>query len=131
VQEVHEAWARLELAGALLMDVKGAFDHVAPSRLTDRMLEFRVDGDLICWVCSFLMHCRIQLIVDRFQYAEKSVSTGVPQGSPASLILFAIYISRIFEAIKTAVSGVRALSFSDNIDIVVLAGSVDQACKKL
>jgi hypothetical protein len=35
VQEVHEAWAQLELAGVLLMNVKEAFDHIVLSRLTD------------------------------------------------------------------------------------------------
>ena len=77
------------------------------------------------------MHHRIQLVVDGFQCAEKSVSTGVPQGSPASPILFAIYISGVFEAIEAAVPGVKALSFSDDVGIVAPAISVDQACKKL
>jgi hypothetical protein len=71
------------------------------------------------------MHCRIQLIVDKFQCAEKLVSTGVPQRLLIFPILFIIYISRIFEVIKAAVSGVKALSFSDNIEIVVLTSSVD------
>ena len=77
------------------------------------------------------MHCRIQLVVDEFQYTEKSVSTEVPQGLPASSILFAIYISRVFEAIEAAVPGVKALSFSDDVGIVAPASSVDQACEKL
>ena len=77
------------------------------------------------------MHCRIQLIVDRFQYTEKLVSTEVPQGLSVSLILFTIYISRVFKVIKAAVPEVRALFFSDNIGIVASASSVDQACEKL
>jgi hypothetical protein len=77
------------------------------------------------------MHRRIQLVVDGFQCAEKLVSTGVPQGSPASPILFAIYISGVFEAIEAAVPGVKALSFSDDVGIVAPASSVDQACEKL
>jgi hypothetical protein len=71
------------------------------------------------------MHCRIQLVVDRFQCAEKSVSTEVSQGLLISSILFTIYINRIFKAIEAAVSGVKALFFSDNIGIVALASSVD------
>jgi hypothetical protein len=71
------------------------------------------------------MHHRIQLVVDGFQCAEKSVSTGVPQGLLASPILFVIYISEIFKVIKAAVPEVKALFFSDNIEIVASVSSVD------
>jgi hypothetical protein len=33
VQGVHNAWAQRQIAGALFMDVKSAFDHVAAARL--------------------------------------------------------------------------------------------------
>ncbi len=35
------------LAGALFMDVKGAFDHVSRGQLLKRMVELGIDGDLI------------------------------------------------------------------------------------
>ena len=47
VQGVHNAWAQRQLAGALFMDVKGAFDHVAAARLIEWMMELGVDQDLI------------------------------------------------------------------------------------
>jgi hypothetical protein len=53
------------------------------------------------------------------------VSTEVSQGLLISLILFTIYISRIFKVIETAISEVKALFFLDNIGIVVLASLVD------
>jgi hypothetical protein len=43
VQGVHNAWAQRQLAGALFMDVKGAFDHVAAARLIEWMIELGVD----------------------------------------------------------------------------------------
>jgi Reverse transcriptase (RNA-dependent DNA polymerase) len=47
IQEVHQAWGQKQLAGALFMDVKGAFDHVNPCKLTRRMVELGLDGDLV------------------------------------------------------------------------------------
>ena len=131
IQEVHGAWAEKQLAGALLMDVKGAFDHVAAPKLTDRMLELGIDGDLVRWTRSFLADRKVQLVVDGFQCPEKPISTGVPQGSPASPILFIIYISRVFHVIEEAVPGMGPLSFADDIGLVAAAGSVDQVCEKL
>jgi hypothetical protein len=51
-----------QLVGALVMDVKGAFDHVDTTRLVKRILELGLDIDLCCWVQSFLADRRIQLI---------------------------------------------------------------------
>ena len=34
IQNTHKAWKLQQLVGALFLDVKGAFDHVNPSRLT-------------------------------------------------------------------------------------------------
>jgi len=47
IQNTHEAWKLQQLVGAMILDVKGAFDHVNPSRLVTRLIEFGLDGDLI------------------------------------------------------------------------------------
>jgi hypothetical protein len=47
VQGVHNAWAQKQLAEALFIDVKKAFNHVAAARLIEWMMELGVDQDLI------------------------------------------------------------------------------------
>lgn len=47
VHEVQRRWAKKELAAALFMDVKGAFDHVSKAQLVARMVELDIDGDPI------------------------------------------------------------------------------------
>ncbi|KAL1978972.1 hypothetical protein VTN96DRAFT_7858 [Rasamsonia emersonii] len=131
IQEVHQGWGQKQLAGALFMDVKGAFDHVDPAKLVRRMGELGIDGDLICWVRSFLADRRVQLVIDGHQCPEHPISSGVPQGSPVSPILFVIYLSGVFRAIEAAVPGIRALSFADDIGLIALGSSVDQACQQL
>jgi ribonuclease HI len=130
IQRVHQEWAQKQLAAALFMDVKGAFDHVSSSKLVERMRELRVDGDLVRWTWSFLADRKVQLVIDGFQCAEQPV-TGVPQGSPVSPILFVIYLSGVFHAIEETVPGVQALSFADDLGMVVSASSVAQACERL
>jgi len=48
-----------------------------------------------------------------------------------SLILFVIYLSSVFQAIERAVLDIQALSFADNLGLVVPASSIAQVCKKL
>jgi Reverse transcriptase (RNA-dependent DNA polymerase) len=48
-----------------------------------------------------------------------------------SPILFAIYLSGVFQAIERAVPGLRTLSFADDVGLIVPASSVAQACEKL
>jgi hypothetical protein len=74
------------------MDVKGAFDHVDPTRLVKRIREIGIDGDLIYWVTSFLMDRQVQLVINGHQGPEQPIYLGLPQGSPVSPILFIIYV---------------------------------------
>jgi hypothetical protein len=73
------------------------------------------------WVQSFLADRQLQLVIDGHTCPAQSIQSGVPQGSPVSPILFAIYLSGIFEAVEAAVPGVRALSFADDIELVATA----------
>ena len=47
VHMVQGKWEHKKLAVALFMDVKGAFNHVLKSQLLRRMVELRIDGDLV------------------------------------------------------------------------------------
>ena len=47
VQKVQEIWQSRKIAGALFMDVKGAFDHVSRAQLAQRMSDLGIDDDLI------------------------------------------------------------------------------------
>ncbi|ODM18159.1 hypothetical protein SI65_06030 [Aspergillus cristatus] len=131
IQNTHEAWKLQQLIGALFLDVKGAFDHVNPSRLIARLIEFNLDGDLIRWVQSFLTDRWVQLQIDNTQCPAHPINSGVPQGSPVSPILFIIYLSGVFDAIERRVNGIQCLSFADDIGLLAPGYSVREVCKKL
>ena len=46
IQNTHEAWKLQQFIGALLLDVKGALNHVSPSRLIGRLIESNLDEDM-------------------------------------------------------------------------------------
>ena len=62
VHTVQEKWEEKKLAAALFMDVKGAFDNVSKGQLLNRMIELRIDGELVAWTGSFLLDQKVQLV---------------------------------------------------------------------
>ena len=131
VYEVQQRWSKKELAAALFMDVKGAFDHVSKTQLVARMLELEIDGDLIRWTRSFLTDRKLQLVIDGHNNQEKEVETGIPQGSPVSPILFLIYISGVFEQVEKELPGIVSLLFVDDLGFIASGISVKEMAKTL
>ena len=124
VHIVQESWEEKKLAGALFMDVKGAFDHVSRSQLLKRMVELGIDGDLVAWTRSFLTERKISIVIDGHENKEREIETGIPQGSPASPILFLIYISGIFDSVSESCPLVTSLSFIDDLGFIASGSSV-------
>ena len=124
MSRVEEAWSRGNIAALLLMDVKGAFDHVSKKRLQRRMQEIGIDSNLISWVGSFLSDRKLQLVIDGHCEAERQVCTGVPQGSPVSPILFTIYLRGVFQKVENEVDTCQSTSFADDCGFLVEAPTV-------
>ena len=61
----------------------------------------------------------------------KEIETGIPQGSPVSLILFLIYISGVFEQVEKKLPGIVLLSFVDDLGFIVSGLSVKEMAKTL
>lgn len=89
----------------LLMNVKGALDHVSKSCLQHTTGSMGADRDLMRWKKLFMSDKSVSLVIDYHQCMKTEVETGVPQRSPVSLILFAINLSAIFREIEKDVEG--------------------------
>ena len=131
IQKVQETWESQKIAGALLMDVKRAFDHVSRAQLAQRMADLGIDDDLIGWTKSFLTDRWVELIIDGYINAKQKVETGIPQGSPVSPILFLIYISGVFSQIESRLPQVTCLSFMDDLGFLTAGHSVWEITKTL
>ena len=73
-----------------------------------KMRNMGLDENLVRWTSNFISERRVKIVVDGQEGDEVDVTTGLPQGSAVSPILFAIYIA---EFVESRVPGVRALSF--------------------
>ena len=78
--------------GALLMDVAAAFPSVARGFILQKMREMGLDECLVKWADSFMRDRRVIMSVDSQDDPLVEVTTGSPQGSPISLVLYRIVL---------------------------------------
>jgi len=100
MKRVEEASGRGNTAAVLLIDVKGAFPHVAKGNLIKRMEEIGFEADLVRWVESFMEDRKVIMSMDGMEGDSMDVQTGVPQGLPVSPVLFVIYLSGLFSQVE-------------------------------
>jgi len=125
VDRAHAAWRDGQIAGMLHMYIEAAFPRVAKGRLVNLMKVRQMDGDLIRWTESFLLKRTVEMVIEGNAMERHPVEAGVPQGSPVSLILFAIYTSALIKWVEEYVSEATGLSFVDDLGWVATGSDVN------
>ena len=115
IARAQEAWSQGRIVGALLMDAAAAFPSVARGCLLRWMREMGLDEDLLAWTDSSMRDRRVIMSVDGQDEPSVEVTTGPPQGSPESPVLFCIYISGVYGEVESQVSGTTGISFVNDI----------------
>ena len=115
IARTQQAWSQKKMVGALLMDVSAAFPSAARDCLVRRMRELGLDEGLIQWTDSFMRDRRIIMNINGQDGEPEEITTGLPQGSPVSPVLFGIYISGVHEAVQSRVQGAEGISFVDDV----------------
>ena len=127
----QEAWSRGRITGALLMDVAAAFPSVVRGCLLQKMRNARIGEDLVRWTDSFMRDRMVIMSVDGQDRPPMQVTTGLPQGSSVSPVLFNLYIGEIHGAVEQRVPGSQALSFVDDVTWFVEGTSVEEVASRL
>jgi len=113
----------LRMAGrkvsTLFLDIKGGFDNVNPSSLCDMLRAKGVNRYLVSWTRSFLSGRSCRLLYKGSPKVFAPVSVGTPQGSPVSLLLFVIYVSRLHSEIPQGLT----LSYVDDFGLTASSAS--------
>jgi hypothetical protein len=100
MKKVEEAWERGNTAAVLLMNVKGAFPHVAKGKLIKRMEEMGFELDLVRWVQSSMAQRKVIMSMDGTEGDIMHVEAGVPQGTTVSRVLIIIYLSGLLGEVE-------------------------------
>ena len=109
------------------MDIKGAFDAVLPGRLVRRLREQGWPDNLVRWIQSFATNRYIRIRLDSLTGPDTQIQCGLPQGSPASLILFMLYIASLLWLGTPA----RRFGYADDIALVATSVDLQTNCDQL
>lgn len=132
IEKIYKAWntGRGQVASLMLLDVSGAFDNVSHERLLHNLRTRRVDEKLVRWLASFLDERWIRMTMDDFTSEEHSISTGIPQGSPLSPILYIFYNAGLLETCELDLD-TTATGYIDDAAILACGDTTAETCAKL
>ena len=94
-----------------------------------------INENLVQWVGGFIQGRKVVMSVDGQNGGAGEVTAGLPQGSPASPVLFAIYIAEIHGEVEGQVEGYRGISFVGDVtwvegeDIPDLVAKLERCAK--
>jgi len=129
VSAVRTAWAWGGVASLLQLDLKGAFDTVHHGALVVSLKRLGAPPGFIAWLKSYLRDREGVLSFDG-QEEPVQMTAGVPQGSPLSPILFLLFISSLYEALKP-LAGKIMVGFADDTNALAFGNSPETCTKVL
>jgi hypothetical protein len=106
------------ITSALFLDVHGAFNNVSATRLLHTMQQLGCPRPVRTWCSTFLSERTITLSFDGQTNHHCPVSTGIPQGSLASPILFLLYLCPLFDTLNTIHPNIWSPSYIDDMALV-------------
>ena len=77
----------------IYLDIRKAFDSISHRRLLQKLEAYGIEGEVLVWVRDFLKGRRQRVMLNGKSSDWMDVSSGVPQGSVLSPVLFIIYIN--------------------------------------
>ena len=130
IEAVRSAWGRKGVASLLQLDLKGAFDSVSHMHLLHTLRQLGYPPKIVRWVQSYLSARVARLRFDGQESELLDISTGVPQGSPLSPILFILFISSLYRRLQD-LNGLLLVGFADDTNLLSIARTVGQATQQL
>ena len=124
-------WSKGRVVGALCMDVQAVFPSVNPRCMTRQLREQGIDEALVSWVRDFMSHRTVQMVIGGEEQQPIDATSGLPQGSPISPLLFALYMAGLHRFMEQHTRGVVTLSFVDDVTLLVSATSVREVSAQL
>jgi hypothetical protein len=132
LDKIYEAWntGRGKVASLLLLDVSGAFDNVSHKRLLHNLRKRRVDEKIVRWIASSLRERYTTIAVDGYKSEPYKLTTGIPQGSNYSPILYLFYNADLIDSCNH-VEDTTTTGFIDDVAILASGDTTEDTCNKL
>lgn len=130
VSELEDALSQRRTASLLTFDVEGGFDTVLPNRLLHRLVEQGWHSSAVSWTNSFLHGRTAAIRLDGSIGPQFSLQGSLPQGSPASPILFMLYMQPLF-ATRSSTGSRTHRGYADDGALVAVSPSLEENARIL
>ncbi|GMG40640.1 unnamed protein product [Ambrosiozyma monospora] len=101
-------------SSALMVDIQGAYDNVNFEKLTQIMRDLNFPEAMIRWTSHFTTQRTTTLVThNNIVTKQMKVKMGIPQGSPASGLLFIIYTTLLIRSLN-ANCNVKSVGYMDD-----------------
>lgn len=127
IHDIEKALDQGLTASLLTLDVKGAFDTVLPGRLQARLREQGWPHEIVSWTSSFMAERTAKIRFEDITTAERPLSYGLLQGSPASPVLFILYLEPLFKLNSPK----QAFGYADDVAFLRTGSTLERSTAKL
>ena len=107
----------------MLIDLKKAFDLVNHKLLINKLSHYGIRGLPLQWMFSYFSDCSQKCKINNLLSSQQVVSSGVPQGSCLSSLLFILFINDIFQLER---QDIEIYLFADDTAVIFSADSDDK-----
>ena len=120
--QVFAAWnTNKDCVGSILgLDMAGAFDHVPGALLVHKLRNAGFPPSLAGWTQSFLSERTADILIQDSVRDCPMPRRGLPQGSPASPILFILYTADLVRMCNEMDPAATCIAFSDDLTLLAV-----------
>jgi hypothetical protein len=129
--KIDQSNKRYLITSTFRKDVKGAFDNVCKPRLLHTMRKMKLPLSVIRWLDSFLSELLTSLAFDKDTKPLTPIRTGIPQESPASPIIFLLYLTPLFTLLRQTHRNITCPSYIDYICLMMEGTSAADNAREL
>ena len=121
---VCHTWRQGKVVSALFLNIEGAFPNAVTDRLLHNMRTRHLPSSIVNFMEKLLQGRKTRLCFNDFLLDWISITNGIRQGDPFSMLLFIIYNSDLVETAKG--KSELTLAFVDNTAFIAIGKSFEK-----